>query len=101
MGGKAVTQQMGTYGLSYARSLRGFAAGLPQYLGRDGLVGAGPVDGARKHVGLRLHPTPVLTKRLKRLRAQRNVAVLAAFALADVDEHAGAVDVFDLEVAQF
>ena len=94
-------QQMRAHGFRDSGSLSRFPARLPQNFGRDGLVGAGAVDRPGEHVGLRLHPAPVLTQRLKHLWAQRHVAVLAAFALPDVDQHAGAVDILDLEAAQF
>ena len=56
--------------------------------GRDRFVGARAVDGAGKQVRLRLHPAPVLAQGLQQLRAQRHVAVAAALALPDMDEHA-------------
>ena len=87
--------------LDDACSRCGFAACLPQNFGCEGLVGTGTVDGSGKHAGLRPHPAPILTKRLRSLRAQRHVAVFAAFALPDVDDHARAVDIPDLEIAKF
>jgi hypothetical protein len=38
---------------------------------------------------------------LEQRGAQRDVAILAALAVADVDHHAGAVDVLNLKVAEF
>ena len=100
MRGETVAQQMRAHGFGDARSLRRFPAGFPEHFGRDRLVGARAVDRAGKQVRLRLHPAPVLAQGLQQLRAQRHIAVLAAFALADVDEHAVAVDILDLQLAQ-
>src|SRR5438128_917856 len=67
-----------------------------------GVIGlSGTVNGAGKQIGLWLHPTPVFTQGLEHLRAQWNVAVLAAFALPDADQHAGTIDILHLEVTQF
>ena len=50
---------------------------------------------------MRLHPAPVLAQGLQQLRGQQDVAVTATLALANMNDHAFAVDIGDLEVAQF
>src|ERR1035441_4557178 len=83
---KLCLSRVRAHGFGDTRSLRRFPAGFPKDFGRDRFVGTGTVDGAGKQVSLRLHPAPVFTQGLERLWAQWYVAVLAAFALADVDQ---------------
>src|SRR5450631_1073241 len=45
------------------------------------------------------HPPPVFTQRLEQLWAQWYVAIAAALALTDMDEHAVAVDILHLQLA--
>ena len=72
----------------------------PDSFDRDRHVGSPALLVAWKQIGLRLHPAPVLAQGLQQLRAQRHVAVASAFAFTDVDHHALAVDVADLQRAQ-
>src|SRR6188472_4073827 len=86
-------------GFGNARPLRGFAAGLPQHLGSDRLVSAQAVDRTRKQIRFRLHTAPVFSQRLKQFRTQWHSTILAILALADIDEHALTINIFDLAVA--
>ena len=56
---------------------------------------------AGEQPGFWLHPSPVLAQRFEQLRAERRVAIMAFFASANVDNHALAVHVGDLEACQF
>src|SRR5450631_3100650 len=56
---------------------------------------------AWKQIGLRLHPAPILAHGLQQLRGQQNVTISAALALANMNDHTLAVDVGDLQAAQF
>jgi hypothetical protein len=50
---------------------------------------------------LLLEPAPVDTQRIEQSWAQHDVAILASLAAADMDDHALAVDVADLQVSDF
>ena len=65
----------------------------------DGYVGPPVVDGAGKQICLRLHPAPILAQGVQQFRSQQDVAVTATLALANMNDHAFAVDIADLEVA--
>src|ERR1019366_6322241 len=58
---------------------------------------------AGKQPLLRLAPesAPVSAQRIEQLRAEHDIAVLAALALPDMDHHPLAVDVADLQVGRF
>ena len=80
---------------------RGLRHGLPDNLLCNGNVGSPVVDGAGEQICLRLHPTPILAQGLQQLRGQQDIAVTAALALANMNDHPFAVDIADLQVAQF
>ena len=50
---------------------------------------------------LRFLPTPVLAKCFQQRWAQRHIAILAALAFTDANDHALAVDVLTLQMSQF
>src|SRR5271170_5135269 len=77
------------------------AAGVPDGLVGDGLVGTTLTRGAGKEIAARLLPSPPAAQLLEQLRRERHIAVSGALALADVDDHALAVDVFDLDPCRF
>ena len=66
-------------------------------LGVIGLSAREPLTVPGNKIRLRLHPPPVLAQRLEQFWAQRHSPDPATLALADVDEHAIAVDIFDFE----
>ena len=82
-------------------ALRCQLASLPRNLGGDGNVRSPVLHRAGKQIVLRLHPAPVDTERLQKLFAQRNIAIVTAFPLPDVNHHPLAVDIGDLKTAQF
>src|SRR5271170_4073808 len=72
-------------------------AGSPEDLGGHRMAGGVPAVAGKQPL-LRLAPesSPVGAKLLEQLRAEHDVAVLAALALADMDNHPLAVDIADL-----
>src|ERR1700739_902307 len=76
-------------------------AGVPDGLVRDGLVYAALARGAGEEGSARLLPSPPTARLFEQLRRERHIAVASALALADVDHHALAVDVFDLDPRRF
>ena len=92
---------MGTNVFGDAGCLRGFPASLPEHFRCDRLIGSPAVFRSRKQISLGVHPAPVLTQGLEQLRTERHIAVTVPLAVPDMDQHAHAVDVLDLEMAQF
>ena len=72
----------------------------PDDLLSDRHIGPPVVHHAWEQVGLGLHPAPVLSQSLQKLGSQQNIAIAAALALMDMNDHAFAVDVGDLQVTQ-
>ena len=75
-------------------------ARLPDHLGRDRLVRPPPVAGAGEQIGLGAHPTPVLAQGCEQLWIERDFTVHTAFATLDANDHAAAIDVAHLQLAQ-
>jgi hypothetical protein len=96
---KRVAQRMRPDLLLYTGPLSGYPAGVPDRLRSDGKVSATLVP-ARKQVGLRLQPAPILAQRFQRSLAERHIAVLVPLASMDVDHHALSVDVGYFEPGQ-
>ena len=46
-------------------------------------------------------PAPVITKFIEQPRAEHDFAILSAFTLPNMNQHAGAIDVADLQMNQF
>ncbi len=93
VGGKAVTQHMGTDVLLEASVPRGFGAGVP-----DGFVGqvlALTAWFAWKEPCPGLLPSPVFTQCFEESGTERHIAIFTTLAFANVDDHAFAVDVLD------
>src|SRR5271169_4995803 len=85
-----------------ARTFSSDLAGGPEDLGGDGITCRVPAVAGKQPL-LRLAPEtpPVDAKFLQQLRAEHDIAVLAALALSDMDHHPLAVDVADLQVGRF
>src|ERR1700688_2278786 len=79
----------------------GDVAGMPDGLVGDGLVYASLARGAGKEIATRLLPPPPAAQLFEQLRRERHIPVPRALTLADVDDHALAVDVFDLDPCRF
>ena len=78
----------------------GFRADVPDLFGAQVIAPMSRDSGGEKPRFWFLQ-LPVLTKRFQQLRAQGHIAILAALALADVNHHALAVDVFHAQPDQF
>jgi len=78
---------------------RGFRYRDPDNLLGNRYVGPPVVDCPGKKVSSRFHPAPILAQGVEQLRGQQDVAVAATLALANMNHHAFAVDLADLEVA--
>ena len=94
-------QGVGRDVLGNAGSLGGFATGVPGDFVADRDVRAPVLYCTREQVGLRLHPAPVFPQRLQQFGAERHVAVATPFAGTNVHQLALAVDIADLQTAQF
>ena len=82
-------------------TLGSFAAGTPDDFVGDGVVGRMPWP-ARKQplVWFSWKATILLAQFSEQIGTERDVAILAALALLDVDHHAPGVNVGDLQVGQ-
>ena len=80
--------------------LAAFAAGAPHDLVSDRLLRVA-MHARGEQVGLRLEPSPVGPQRLQQRWAQRQVTILASLAVHDMNDHALAVDVGDLQPCDF
>ncbi len=79
----------------------GEAYGIPDYLRGDRCIGTPPVARPRKEIGLRAHPSVVLTECGEKRGTQGNLTIAAALALLDAEHHAVTIDVPDSELARF
>jgi len=84
------------------RSFGGLTAGVPDYFGVDGTIGAGMPAPTRKQPFGRLpvQPAIVLPEFLQQMRAEHHVPVLAALPAPNMDDHPLAIDVADLQMRQ-
>jgi len=85
-----------------ARTFSSDLAGSPEDLGGDGITCRVPAVAGKQPL-LRLAPetSPVDAKFLQQLRAEHDIAVLAALALSDVNYHPLTIDVTDLQMGCF
>src|SRR6202167_2143921 len=103
MCGEAMTQSVRVDApILKARTFSSDLAGSPEDLGGDGITCRVPAVAGKQPL-LRLAPetSPVDAKFLQQLRAEHDIAVLAALALSDMDHHPLAVDVTHLQVSRF
>src|SRR3984885_9514346 len=103
MRGEAMTQSVRMDApMLKTRTFSSDLAGSPQDLGGDGITCRVPAVAGKQPL-LRLAPetSPIDAKFLEQLRAEHDIAVLAALALSDMDHHPLAVDVTDLQVSRF
>ena len=101
MGGVAVAQSVDVGGLLDAAGLERQAKGALECGAAEGLGGGGTelasvALGREEHRGMTMS-LPLLPQELQGALGQRNVTVLVALALADVQEHASGVDVAHLQ----
>src|SRR5258708_27944221 len=96
---ETVPCRLRSHRLSPSSMFPGLDRGRPDILVRDGYIGPPVFDRAGEQLCLWFHPAPVLAQGLQQLRGQQDVAVTATLALANMNDHAFAVDIADLEVA--
>src|SRR5205814_8972961 len=96
MCGIAVANQVRVCGLTNTGPFGGLEAGQPTRLVADGPLAIATRAGG-KQVDAGLEPEPVGTRRLQQRRAQGQVAILVALSIDNVNDHALAVDVLDLQ----
>src|SRR5579862_3022318 len=102
MSGETVAQRVWMYGLRKACSLGGFLTGVPDGLGIDGLITAMvTVAWKEPDAGFSPQAVPVLAQFFEQLGAEHDIAISAAFSTPDVNHHALAVNVADLQARQF
>lgn len=82
-----------------ARALCGSLAGMVERFCARRVIRSMPtVAGKEPIVGFSPQPTPVLAQFFEQLGAEHDIAVLAALSSLDVNHHALAVDIADLQV---
>src|SRR5487761_1299761 len=103
VGGEAVAQRVGMNApVVETGALGGDLAGRPEDLGGHRLAGCVPaVAGKQPLLGLAPETSPVGAQLFEQLRAEHDVAILAALALANMNHHTLAVDIADLQVGGF
>src|ERR1700688_4955323 len=103
MRGKAVAQSVGMDVLVFkAGACGGLLTGVPENLGGDRMTRRMPsVAGEQPIGGLAFQPAPVDAERIEQLGAEHDIAVLASLASADMNDHALAVDIADLQMRHF
>ena len=96
--GEAVTQRVGMNLFLDAGSLGGFPAGVPDGFGVDGLITAMvAVAGKQPGAGFSPQPMPMCTQFIEQLGTEHDITIPASLAALDVNHHALAVDVADLQ----
>src|SRR5260370_16592889 len=84
-----------------AGALLSFLAGVINGLGRDGAsCGVGASTRKQPLGGLALQATPVVAQGFQQRGAEHDISVLATFPAPDMDDHASAVDIGDLQASQ-
>src|SRR5690349_24680634 len=88
-------------GFFQSRTLRRLLTGVARCLGVDGVSSGMPtVAGEEPVAGFSPQPSPMAAQFLEQLGAEHHIAVFAPFAAPDVNHHALAVDVADLQARQ-
>src|SRR5215472_18597087 len=100
VGSKTVAQSVRMDSVLEASLLRSPMAGIPHGPGADGTVG-GVMTPAREspEFGLALESAEVVAQGFQQRSTEHDIAILATFSPADVDHHAVAVDIGDLQLA--
>ena len=94
-----MTKRVGMDGLVEARTLRGSLAGVARRFCIDRAVGSmATVAGKEPVAAFSWQPAPVLAQFCEQLGAKHDIAVFAALSSADMNHHAFAVDVAELQV---
>ena len=101
MSGEAVTKGMRMQSFLNMGTFGGLTAGVPDDLRVEGMVGRMPLAPGKKP-GLRFttQTAIVLSQRGQQIRAEHDIAIFASLASLNMDHHAPAVDIGDLEKGQ-
>src|SRR5260370_15854160 len=84
-----------------AGALRSLLGGVINGLGRNGdICGVAASTGEQPLGGLALQPTPVVAKGFQQRGPEHDISVLTTFPAPDMDDHASAVDIGDLQASQ-
>jgi len=100
MSGEAVAERVRMNAFGDTGAPGGGAAGMPDYLVRDGLVRTACLQAGKEPAVATLQRAVVSAQLVEQFRTERNLAVLAAFALANADHHPMLVDIFGPQLAQ-
>src|ERR1039458_1789216 len=84
-----------------ARPLSGTLARIPHCPGSDGMIGGVPGPARESpFCGFTLQPTPVVAEGFQQRGTEHHISVLTPLPAADVDDHASAVDIGNLQARQ-
>src|SRR5271165_3867279 len=101
VGSETVAQGVGMDSILQASASGGLAAGVIDGLGGDRMIR--PMVTAPGEQPLRrfaLQPAPIVAQSFQQDGTEHDISVLTAFPAADVDNHASAVDIGDLQASQ-
>src|SRR5580693_6150061 len=94
-----MSNQVRAHGLGNARTLSRFSASFPEHLRSDRFIGTPTVLCSGKQIGLGMHPAPILAQSLEQFRTEWHIPIAVSLPVPDMDQHADAIDVLDLEMA--
>ncbi|SRR6266851_4090698 len=101
VGGEAVTKHVGIHLLLNAGTVGGILASVARGFGIHGLIAAVPaISWKQPDTGSFTQLPPVRAEFFEQDRAEQHVAILATLAALDVENHALAVHVADLQASQ-
>src|SRR5208337_5653449 len=101
MRGEAVAQRVRVHRLLESGPSSSSFTGMVDRLGSDGPITGVPMLARKQpYAGLSSQPVPVLPQLVEQLGAEQHIAISASFAALDVNHHALAVHVADLQVCQ-
>src|SRR5215471_2629643 len=98
MSGKAVTKRVGMDGVVEARASSGSLAGAARCFLVDWIIRSMPTVAGKEPAGFSWQPAPVLAQFFEQLRTEHDLAVFPTFSSANVNHHALAIDIADLQV---
>src|SRR5258705_4317386 len=103
MRSKAVAQSVGMDApVLKAGAFGGLLTGVPENLGGDWMTRRmASVAGEQPIGGLAFQPAPVDAQSIEKFGAEHDITVLASLASPDMNDHAFAVDIADLQVRHF
>ena len=99
--GEAVTEHVGIHLFLDPSTTGSVLAGMPWGFRIDGLITAMPAVPGKEPDGFSSQAPPVCAEFVEQNGTEHHVAVLATLAALDVNHHASAIDVADLEACQF